>query len=471
MSSEVLSPERMALLKARLARRAAPADPVPRLTGLPRTPATVLPLSHQQEELWFLQRLAPESTAYNTPVLWRIAGSVDQIAVSAALSRLTARHEVLRTSFPERDGEPVQQPHPPAVRRLKVRRTADREATDRLVRRAGERPFDLTAPGLLRPLLALDPDGATLLLDLHHIASDEWSERVLWRDFRHFYLAERGPADGRLPELPVQFADYAAWQRDRLRGERLDRLTAHWRSRLGGLAPLRLPLDRPRPRTQTFGGAVHTFDLPSGPAAGLAALARAHGATPFMAYLAVFVLLLSRVSGQDDVTVGTITSGRDHPHLRDLVGFFVGTLALRTGLHGAADFPEVLRRVRATVLDAQAHEALPFRKVVEAVRPPRTPGVPPLVQVLYSYTAAGREDARELAGAEVTTGGVEMPVARFDLVLNVWETPTGALAAFEYNTALFRERTVRRLAGLYGDLLRRICAAPGTPLNDIREES
>ncbi|RMI32506.1 condensation domain-containing protein [Streptomyces triticirhizae] len=462
MRADALSAERRALLRARLARRPAPGT-VP-LVRLPRPDGAVFPLSHQQEELWFLQRFAPESTAYNVPVVWRLRGSFAPEAVAAALNRLTARHEVLRTAFPERDGEPVQLPHPPAPWRLRVRHARSTDEATAIVREACERPFDLAAPGPLRPLLVLSPGGGALVLDLHHIVSDEWSERLLWRDFRHFYHAAHGLPTEPLPEPPAQYADFAAWQRARLAGGGLATLTGHWRDRLAGLPTLSLPLDRPRPRSQMFTGAVHRFPLPPAPAAALTALARAARATPFMAHLAVWVLTLARVTRQRDIAVGTITAGRDHPWLRDMVGFFVNTLVLRTDVAGAGDFVALLDRVRRTVLDAQAHQALPFPQVVEAVRPPRTPGLSPLVQVLYAYSAAGPHEERHLPGAKVTAEGVEMPVARFDLVLNVFQTPAETLCALEYNTALLRARTARRLAHLHTETLRRVVDDPRAAL-------
>lgn len=224
-----------------------------------------------------------------------------------------------------------------------------------------------------------------------------------------------------------------------------------------------LPTDRPRPRTQTFNGSAVWFPIPPRSAALVADIGRQMGATPFMCYLAAFAVLLARWSGQHEVTVGTITSGRRHPQLRELVGFFINTVVLRTDLSGRPSFRELVDRVRRLILDAYAHEA-PFRKVVEVVRPRREPGRSPLFQVMFSYTAAGAERQRHLPGATATPSGVDMPVARFDLVLNVREAADGLTGVIEYNTDLFTTATVETVAARFVELLAETAADPGRPL-------
>jgi hypothetical protein len=461
-----LSAERQALLKARLADRARRQQPA-QITSRPRTEPVIFPLSYQQEELWFLHQLAPESPMYNTPVVWRLAGSIDPVRIAAAVSRLVERHEILRTRFVQHDGQPVQIVEPPTPTRLRVRHLPEAADPADHVRLACEVPFDLTSPHRLRTLLLrTSPTDATLLLDLHHIVCDEWSEGVLWRDFDALYRQACGLPAEPLPSLGIQYGDYAQWQRDRLSGPVLDELASFWRGRLAGAGTLPLPTDRPRPRVHTFDGAVHWFDISESSAAAVADLARACRGTPFIGFLAAFVLLLARWAGQDDVTVGTITAGRGNPQLRELVGFFVNTLALRIFTGGQPTFRELIKRTRRTTLDAYAHEELPFSKVVEVVRPRREAGVSPIFQTLYTYTALAPEVSRNLPGAIVTPGGADMPVARFDLVLNLRETSAGVIGAFEYNTAMFTSPTIEQLARRFADLLTEVAASPDVPLPD-----
>jgi hypothetical protein len=466
LRAPTLSAERQALLKARLAGRARRQRPA-QITSCARTGPTIFPLSYQQEELWFLHQLAPESPLYNAPVVWRLTGSIDPVKIAAAVSRLVERHEILRTRFVERDGQPVQIVEPPAPTRLRVRHLPGGANSVDYVRLACEVPFDLASPQRLRTLLLrTSPTEGTLLLDLHHIACDEWSEQVLWRDFRALYQQACGLPAEPLPQLGIQYGDYARWQRNRLSGPVLDELAGYWRSRLAGAGTLPLPTDRPRPRAYTFDGAVHWFGIPESSAAAIGDLARACRGTPFISFLAAFVLLLARWTGRDDVTVGTITAGRGNPQLRDLVGFFVNTLALRVFTGGRPTFRELIERTRRTTLDAYAHEELPFAKVVEVVRPHREAGVSPIFQTLYTYTALAPEVARALPGVTVAPGGADMPVARFDLVLNLRETSAGMTGAIEYNTALFTSPTVEQLARRFVDLLAEVTASPDVPLPD-----
>jgi hypothetical protein len=453
-----LSDDRRALAEALLARRAA-ATRQPPLKALPRTGQAGWPLTYQQEELWFLQQFVPESTSYNVPVVWRLHGAVDPEHVAAAINQVVRRHEVLRTRFVERDGWPVQVVDPPAARRLRVRHVRDEAVSSDQLRLQCDRPFDLAGSGGLRPVLLRHGDrDSTLLLDLHHIVFDEWSETILWRDFSTYYREARGLPAPPLPDLAVQLVDYAQWQRDSLTGDRLDRLNTFWRDRLTDLPTLAIPTDRTRPRRQSFEGSVYWFSIDPAHAAVVTGMGRAVTATPHMCYLAVFGVLLARWTGQPDLAVGTITSGRTHPALRDLIGFFVNTVVLRLRLAAGMTFPNVLAQTRQTVLDAYEHEFLPFVKVVEAVRPPREPDHHPLFQVMFTYESADAEETRELPGATVSPDGVTLPVARFDLVLNISESNGRIDGGFEFNTTLFDRDTIALLASTFTDLMAEIAA-------------
>ncbi|HEU4556397.1 MAG TPA: amino acid adenylation domain-containing protein, partial [Longimicrobium sp.] len=350
-----------------------------RRTELPVLPPVVpverngaLPLSFAQERLWFINRLEPESAAYNVPMAWRVDGALDQAALERSLSEIVRRHEALRTLFPEVDGSPAQVIAPFGgfilpVEDLSRLSDPDREAAVR--RRADEeaaRPFDLSAAPLFRAvLLRLDAEDHVLLLGTHHILVDQWSLGVLRRELSTLYAAYREDGESPLSALPVQYADYAVWQREQLRGEVLDRHLAYWTERLAG-APelLELPTDRPRPAVQTYRGALEGITLSGELLARLEALGRGEGATPFMTLLAAFQVLLSKYAGSEDVVVGSPISGRTRREVEELIGLFLNTLVLRTDLSGDPGFREVLRRVREMTLGAFEHQEIPFERLV-----------------------------------------------------------------------------------------------------------
>ncbi|HST58339.1 MAG TPA: condensation domain-containing protein, partial [Longimicrobium sp.] len=313
-----------------------------------------LPLSFAQERLWFLDRMEPGSTTYNIPVAWRLGGALDETALERSVSEIVRRHEALRTVFSEVDDAPVQVVVPfdgfvVPVEDLSGLGEAGREAAVR--QRAGEearRPFDLAAGPLFRAvLLRLGGEDHVLLLSMHHVVSDGWSMGVLFRELSALYAAYREGRESPLPELAVQYADYAVWQREQLEGEVLDRQLAYWRERLAGApALLELPTDHPRPAVQTFRGAHEQVELSLELLERLQALGRSEGATLYMTLLAAFQVLLSRYSGSDDIVVGSPIAGRTRKETEELIGFFVNTLVLRTDLRGDPSFREVLGRVR-----------------------------------------------------------------------------------------------------------------------------
>ncbi|HZG41380.1 MAG TPA: condensation domain-containing protein, partial [Longimicrobium sp.] len=356
-----------------------------------------LPLSFAQERLWFIDRMEPGSAVYNVPVALRLGGALDEAALERSLGEVVRRHEALRTVFAEVDGSPVQVIAPfggftLSVDDLSALGEADREAAVR--RRAGEealRAFDLSAGPLFRAsLLRLGGEEHVLLLGMHHIVSDGWSMGVLQRELSALYEAYREGRESPLRELPVQYADYAVWQREQLEGEALDRQLAYWRERLAG-APelLELPTDHPRQSVQAYRGASVPVELSPKLLERLQALGRSEGATLYMTLLSAFQVLLGKHSGSEDIVVGSPIAGRTRKEVEELIGFFVNTLVLRTDLSGDPSFREVLRRVREATLGAYEHQEVPFERLVAELQPERSMSHAPLVQVLFSLQNTG----------------------------------------------------------------------------------
>ncbi|HEV3049755.1 MAG TPA: amino acid adenylation domain-containing protein, partial [Longimicrobium sp.] len=444
-----------------------------RRAGLPVLPPVVptertgaLPLSFAQERLWFIDRLEPESAAYNVPVAWRVGGALDEAALERALGEIVRRHEALRTVFPEVDGSPVQVIAPFGgfvlpVEDLSGMSEADREAAVREhAREEARRAFDLSTGPLFRPaLLRLGAEDRVLLLGMHHILTDQWSMGVLRRELSALYEAYRGGGESPLPELAVQYPDYAVWQREQLAGEVLDRQLAYWQERLAG-APelLELPTDRPRPAVQTYRGAIEGITLSGELLARLEALGRSEGATLFMTLLAAFQVLLGRYGGSEDVVVGSPISGRTRREVEELVGLFLNTLVLRTDLSGDPGFRTVLRRVRETTLGAFEHQEIPFERLVTELQPGRSLSYSPLFQVMFVLqeverpgTAAGSLELRSLG---VGSSGT----SKFDLTLFTARHAGGLTAALEYNTDLFDRGTIQRMLGHLKGLLEEVAA-------------
>ncbi|HLL46214.1 MAG TPA: condensation domain-containing protein, partial [Longimicrobiaceae bacterium] len=424
-----------------------------------------LPLSFAQERLWFLDRLEPGSAVYNIPVAWRLEGALDQAALERSLSEIVRRHEALRTVFAEVDGSPVQVIAPFGgfalpVEDLSGLRGADREAAVR--RRAGEeaaRPFDLSAGPLFRAaLLRLGEEDHVLLLSVHHIVSDGWSMGVLYRELSALYEAYRGGGESPLPELPVQYADYAVWQREQLEGEVLERHLSYWRERLAG-APelLELPTDRPRPAVQTFRGAHERIELPLELLERLQALGRSEGATLYMVLLGAFQVLLSKYSGCEDIVVGSPIAGRTRKEIEETIGFFVNTVVLRTDLSGDPSFREVLGRLREVTLGAHEHQEVPFEKLVAELQPERSMSHSPLFQVMFALQNAVDRGVA-LPGLEVSGVGAELASAKFDLSLMPKATAQGLRVGLNYSTDLFERGTVDRMLGHLARVLEQVAA-------------
>ncbi|CUW25653.1 non-ribosomal peptide synthetase [Streptomyces reticuli] len=440
------------------------------------TPVTrngAAPMSYAQQRLWFLEEFAPGGTEYVTALALRLRGTLDAGALRAALAALVARHESLRTTFDSVDGHGVQLVHPPQevplpVRDLSSLRDSAREPALRsLLAEERARPFDLREGPLLRTgLVRLAERDHVLTLTLHHIVTDGWSTAVLLGDLAHLYRAELGAAEDELPPLPVQYADYAHWQRTAA-ATGLDEHLAYWKRHLADTAPLDLPTDRPRPPVRTSAGATTRLMVPARTARRLDRLARQHGTTLFTTLVAAAQAYLARLSGAEDIAVGTVSSGRDRPETQGLVGFFVNTLVLRSRAEAEQPFTGFLTAVRQTVLDAFAHQDVPFERVVDEVDPVRDTSRSPLFQVMVvlQNTPAA---ALDLPGLDVTDVEPESDQAPFDLTLEFAETGDGALhGLLTYNTDLFDPATAERMAGQLGTLLHAVAEDPDRPLGAL----
>ncbi|HZH31547.1 MAG TPA: amino acid adenylation domain-containing protein [Pyrinomonadaceae bacterium] len=433
------------------------------------------PLSFAQQRLWFLDRLEPGNSFYNIPLALSFNGRLDVEALARTLDELVRRHEVFRTTFADDGGTPVQLVAEPSrfhIRSVDLRALpeAEREAeAQRITREDALIPFDLSRGPLLRVTLICQEDEKHLaLLTMHHIISDGWSISVLIKEVAALYEAFSRGEPSPLPELQIQYADYSAWQRQRLQGEVLDQQLSYWKKQLGGELPvLELPTDRPRAAMPSHRGAHHTFRLDQTLTDGLRELSRREGCTLFMTLLAAFQLLLSRYSGQQDIIVGTPIAGRTRAELEPLIGFFINTLALRTDLSGEPTFAELLRRVREVTLGAYAHQEVPFEKLVEELRPERDTSRQPLFQVMFAMQntgPAGGGGGAQLAGLELTPvlSGAGA-TSKFDLMLMVTERGGELMATFEYATDLFNEESIERMASHLKTLLAGVAAAPETP--------
>ncbi|HEX8362676.1 MAG TPA: amino acid adenylation domain-containing protein, partial [Longimicrobium sp.] len=416
-------------------------------------------LSFAQQRLWFLEQLGGAGAAYHIPLSVRLRGALDGRALRRALDRVVARHEALRTTFAQVNGEAVQLIAPAEGSRFHLveHDLAGSPALDRLAAEEARAPFDLAHGPLARGrLVKLADDDHVLLVTMHHIVSDGWSMGVLVGEINTLYTAFlRGEADP-LPPLAIQYADYAAWQRQWLSGEVLREQGAFWKEALSG-APelLRLPTDRPRPAVQDHAGAVAAVELDAELTAALRALGQRHGTTLFMTLMAAWATVLARLSGQDDVVIGTPTANRGRPETEGLIGFFVNTLALRLDLAGEPTVAELLARVKERALSAQAHQDIPFEQVVELVRPARTRAHSPLFQVLFAWQNAPM-GSLELPGLTLEAGeATSRTTAKFDLSLILQEEDGGIVGGMEYATALFDAATIERYLGY----LRRVLQA------------
>ena len=453
-----LSPAKRALFEAAMRRRAAAATTIPRRTD--RGPA---PLSYAQHRMWFLQQWEPDAPTFNGVRAFRLRGALDAGALKQAFERVLERHESLRTVFVG-EGEPVAVALEEWSFELPLIELPEPQIGPHL-RELARQPFDLARDLMLRATLIREAaEEHVLLVRMHHIAADAHSDSVLFSELSELYDSLLAGRDPELAELPIQYADYAVWQRQRLTGELLEQLNAYWRRQLEGApALLRLPTDRPRPPVQRHAGAHIRFSLDRAVAEPLLELSRNEGATFYMTMLAAFATLLYLAGGEDDVVIGSPIASRNNLELQGLIGFFTNTIALRVSLAGNPTFREVLARVKATAMGAYAHQELPFEKVVEAVAPKRDPSFNPLFQVNFRAQATTRPALR-LAGLQAAPVPVDIGFSRFDFALELELSEAALDGYFEYDQDLFDASTVDGFVADLSLLLSEVGSDPDRPI-------
>ncbi|MEA2664976.1 MAG: hypothetical protein QOI11_1920, partial [Candidatus Eremiobacteraeota bacterium] len=435
------------------------------------------PLSFAQQRLWFLDQYETDRPIYNIPLRVPLQGSVDARAVEAAVREIVRRHGAMRTTFRVVDGQPVQHVAPPGdflVPLIDLRGLPEEERRPTLERLAAaehEHRFDLVRGPLFRAsLIRVDNTEHVLLLTTHHIVSDGWSMGILLSEFDTLYSAFSSGRPSPLPELALQYTDFARRQRDELQGERLESLIGFWRRKLGDAPPtIELPTDRPRPKMQTFNGETQLFRVPKPVAQQLAELGRKSGVTTFMTLLAAFEVLLARWTGRTDIVLGTPIANRNRAEIEPLIGFFVNTLVLRTDLSGDPTFRELLQRVREVTLEAYAHQDLPFEKLVEELQPERDPAHTPVIQVLFALQNLPTM-MNGMAGAEHSDSGEPTVIpgnARFDMSLFMAEVDNGLVGELEYNSDLFDTATISRLIARFGRALAALASEPEQRIADL----
>ena len=445
---------------------------VPNVAPAPRDPRG-MPLSFAQERLWFLNQMEPDSAFYNVALHMRLTGAIDLPALARALEEVVRRHEILRTTFSTVDGRAVQIIHPAEAVPLPLTDLSHLPAEERepALRAAAtedvQRPFDLRK-GLLRTrILRISAEEHALLMTSHHIVSDAWTRGILYRELMSLYDAETRRRPAKLPDMPVQYADFAVWQRRWLEGAVYDKQMSYWKKQLEG-APqaIDLPTDRPRPAAQSYRGAWRALVLPSELGAAIEDLSRRSGVTFFMTALAAYCVVLHRYTGQDDIVVGTPVAGRGKREIEGLIGFFINTLVLRTTLSDDMTFEDLLGRVRETCLGAYAHQDMSFERLVQEISPERDLSRSPLFQVLFTMQNPPRE-AGSTGGLVVGTVGADNPTSKYDITLALSQQKRGLVAAVEYATDLFDQATIERMLVHYRTLLEGAVKDPSAPISRL----
>jgi hypothetical protein len=433
----------------------------------------VFPASFAQQRLWLLDQLEPGNPAYIIAAGLRLDGRLDVVALRRSFRAIIQRHEALHTTISVLDGALTQIVRPALdapLLQLDLRdcRLPEREqVVQRLAVQVARRPFDLASGPLVRTLLLRVAEAEhVLLLAVHHIVADEWSIAIFVQELMALYRGYTTGEPASLPELPIQYADFAHWQREWLQGELLEAQLSYWRQQLRGELSLDLPTDHARPAAQTFRGARQPVAISRQVAEALKRLGRQEEATLFMTVLAAFKLLLARYAGQTDIVLGTPIANRNEVAIELLIGFFVNTLVLRTDLAGNPAYREALRRVRAVCLAAYANQDVPFELLVELLQPERSLSHTPLFQVMFVLQRSPLR-TMQLPGLTLTALEIDSATAKFDLLLTLTEDGEGARGWLEYSTDLFDAPTITRLIGHFQALLAGIVAAPDQPLADL----
>ncbi|HEX6292023.1 MAG TPA: amino acid adenylation domain-containing protein [Herpetosiphonaceae bacterium] len=469
-----LSPEQRALFELRRKQKGlgtAQDQPIPR-----RSQAAHYPLSFDQMRLWFLYQLAPESSAYNIHGGVRLSGRLDFAAMERSINEIVRRHEILRTTFDVADEQPVQIVAPSLTVKLTLVDISDlpqqerSAAVHRLSAQCASEPFDLVRGPLIRTtLLRLADDEHILITVMHHIVTDRWSYSLFEQELATLYHACSSGLPSPLPELPLQFADFAIWQQQWMGSERMQAQMAYWKRQLDRLPQLHsIPTDHPRPAVQSFRGARHHFVLSSAETEGIRALSRQSGTTLFITLLTIFKVLLARQSGQTDMVVATPIANRDRPELQRLIGFFLNTLIFRSDLSGNPTFRAYLAQMRDVARDAYAHQDVPFEKLVAELRPERDTSRNPLYQITFLFLDF--EESKEVAalpGMRVETVEINPEDSRFDLTLALWNGPQEINGFFEYSSDLFDPATIAVFAEHLHLLAEQIIANPDQPVFEI----
>ena len=466
-----LSARKKAILDALLAQEGmAPSeDRIPK-----RKESGPAPLSFAQQRLWFFDQFEPASFAYNLVTAVSLRGKLDISALQKGFDEMARRHEALRTTFDFRDGQPVQiisEQHSIPLQQTEITHRPEaqqREQIQNVLRQQILEPFDLKKGPLFRAnLIRLAAEEHVLVLAMHHIVSDGWSMRVLVREITAFYGAYTSGTMPDLLPLPVQYADFAVWQRNWLQGDLLAKQLEYWKQQLGSApAVLELPADRSRPAVQTYNGADFTFAFSPVLSQSLKALCRQEGVTLFMVLLASYKILLHRYTGQQEIVVGSPIANRQRKELEGLIGFFINMLALRTVISGELTFREYLKRVREVALGAYAHQDLPFEYLVEQFQPERNLSQSPLVQVVFSFEAASPQTV-EMPGLELSILDKENKAAKFDLSLYASDRGSEVVGTFEYNIDLFNKETVERMAGHLLTVLSAVASDPALRISEL----
>lgn len=473
---ESLSPEKRELVLKKLQTQTpiSSTDTVrqfPSIEPIPRDRS--IPLSFSQQRLWFLNELEGANASYNMAAAIRLCGPLQIAALKRAIAEIVQRHEVLRTTFKTVDGVAIQSIASTSTVTMLVvdlqALTAEEQSVEvqRLASVEAEKPFDLANGPLVRiTLVMLREEEHVLLVTIHHIVSDGWSIGIFFREVATLYEAFSMGKPSPLSSLPIQYADFAHWQRQWLQGEVLENGLNYWKQQLAGAPPLlSLPTDRPRPKVQTSRANIEHFQINSDLTKKLKVLSRQSGTTLFMTLLAAFATLLSCYSNQLDIIVGSPIANRKRSEIEPLIGFFVNTLLLRIDLEGDPSFSELLTRMRHVALDAYAHQDVPFEKLVEELQPERNLSYNPLFQVMFILQNTS-QPRLELPGL-ILTLEMENVTANFDLTLSIEETEQELVASWEYNTDLFDAATIKRMVGHFQTLLEGIVANPQQPVSAI----
>ncbi|AOW98529.1 hypothetical protein BJP34_02890 [Moorena producens PAL-8-15-08-1] len=439
----------------------------------------VIPLSFAQQRLWFIEKMALSRNAYNVPLTLHLVGQLDYVALEKSLNQIIARHETLRTTFSEINGTPVQIIHPPFELELPIidlSGLTPSEATTKLqqlLQQENEQRFNLEVdPPIRAQLFQLGTTEHILQITLHHIASDGWSLTVLPKELSAIYTATLFDKPSPLPELPIQYADFAVWQRNYLQGQTLESQLSYWKQKLLDLPQLQLPTDHPRPPVETFNGAGIPINIPAALTSKVKQLTQKQGTTLFMTLLAAFKILMSRYSGQEGIAVGTPIANRNRSEIEGLIGFFVNSLVMYTDLGGNPSFTEVLNRVKQTALEAYGHQDIPFEKLVEELQLERSLSQNPLFQVVFALQQSEHmKPSFSLPNLEVELGwerwmGDQMTV-RMDLELHLWLEGEEIKGLCAYNRDLFEAETISRMVSHYENLLSAAVETPEGPISKL----